>query len=70
MAEAIARDLSDDADMCFLLLAAIDKIAEVRLKRNLAILLEDFAQRLTTVPNLESVAHFVSLTLSNDRTDY
>lgn len=69
LAEDMAKCLLDDTEMRFLLSAAMGKIANVRLKRNLAILLEDFALRLTAVSNLESVAHFVSLT-PNDRTYY
>ncbi len=58
--ESISRCLLDDTEMKSLLSAAINKIAAIRLKINLAILLEDFAQRLTTDRKMEAIGHFVS----------
>jgi Patatin-like phospholipase len=43
----IAECILTDIEMRFLILTAYDKIGDLRLKKNLVILLEDFAQRLS-----------------------
>ena len=67
LVEATGVCLLDDPEMRSLLSAAMTKITTERLKKNLAILLEDFAHGLTTDATLESVGHCVSLIPSEDR---
>ena len=66
LVEATGKCLLDNPEMRSLLSAAMTKITTERLKKNLAILLQDFAHGLTTDASLESVGHFVSVTPSKD----
>lgn len=59
--EATAKCLLDDSEIRSLLSAATTKIANERLKKNLAILLEDCAHSLITDSDLQSLGHFVSV---------
>ncbi|KAH7380806.1 hypothetical protein BKA64DRAFT_221062 [Cadophora sp. MPI-SDFR-AT-0126] len=76
----IADCILSDTEMRLLILTASDKIGDSRLKQNLAILLEDFAQRLTIeklfghLPNFvgsraPGVIDYVFKALPADRTD-
>ena len=65
--EATGKCQLDDLEMQSLLSAAMTKLTTERLKKNLAILLEDFAHGLTTGASLESVGYFVSVTPSKRR---
>lgn len=67
LAEATAECLLNDSEMRSLLSAAMTKMINDRLKKNLAILLENFAHGLTTGSNLQSLGHFVSETPSGHR---
>lgn len=67
LVEATGECLLDDPEMRSLLSAVMIKITTERLKKNPAILLEDFAHGLTTDASLEAVRHFVSVTPSKDR---
>lgn len=70
LAEAMAKCLLDDTEMRSLLSAAMTKIANERPKKHLALLLGNFAEKLTTDSCLEPVAYLVSMTPSNDRRSY
>lgn len=63
--DILMKDIADcilsDTEMRLLILTASDKIGDSRLKQNLAILLEDFAQRLTIEKLFGHLPNFVTL---------
>ena len=69
LVEAIAKCLLKDSEIRFSLSVAMTKMANERLKRNLATLLKNFAFGISDF-SLHSLAHFVSVTAPKDRKYY